>query len=86
MTSHHFSKVRFLVNKNESSDSFAKPIASHYQKKKVFHQKILNPLERKLNCLYQVFVKLNCSLYMKERLEILKALVDNTEKNTNQLK
>ena len=83
----HFNDVRSMVNKDEPSDSFAKHFASHFPKgnnisTKDVRSKVTMSILWKGNPISCVksFGKLKCSLCMKERLEILKALGDNSEK------
>ena len=83
----HFNDVRSMVNKDEPSDSFAKHFASHFPKginisTKDVRSKVTMSILWKGNPISCVksFAKLKCSLCMKERLEILKALGDNSEK------
>ena len=80
----HFIEVRSLVNRDLTSDSFAKHFASHFPKNekiatKDVRAKITMGILWKGNPIScsKSFGKLNCSLCMKERLLILKALWDN---------
>ena len=83
----HFIEVRSLVNRDLTSDSFAKHFASHFQKNekiatKDVRAKVTMGILWKGNPIScsKSFGKLNCSLCMKERLLILKALGDKKEK------
>ena len=83
----HFIETRALVNKNETSDSFAKHFASHFPKNEKIATKDVRA-KVKMDILWKgnpilcskSFGKLNCSLCMKERLLILKTLGDNAKK------
>lgn len=83
----YFSKVRSLVNRNETSYSFAKHFASHFSKdEKISNKDVQNNVTMEIlwkgNLILCVksFKKLNCSLCMKGRLVILIAPWDNVEK------
>ena len=92
----HYAETRNLVNKGGASDSFAKHFATHFDKcdginKRPKETQInANHVRRlgKIDILWQgkaiscmkTFGKLNCSLCMNERLQILKA--QKSEKST----
>ena len=83
----HFSETRSLVSKNLTSDTFAKHFATHFTKgekiaTKDVRDKVSMDILWKGNPITCVksFGKINCSLCMKERLLILKALGDKMDK------
>ena len=76
-----------MVNKDEPSDLFAKHFTSHFPKEvnistRDVRSKVTMSILWKGNSIpcVESFAKLNCSLCIKERLVILKALGDNSEK------
>ena len=84
----HFAETRNLVNKGGASDTFAKHFATHFNKCDGINKRSKPPINAnhirrlcKIDILWQgnpiscmkSFGKLNCSLCMNERLQILKA-------------
>ena len=76
----HLSDVKRLLLKGEKSDSFAAHFADHFHKgTKVTNDELRRTMEYKIiwqanpiSCM-KTFGKLNCSLCMRERIEILRA-------------
>ena len=78
----HLSETKKLVNTGKRSDSFSQHFASHFEQdemttigeiRKMVDVKLLwqgNPI----SCM-KTFRKLNCSLYMREKCEILNASI-----------
>ena len=83
----HFDDVKRLVSKGSQSDSYAKHFAEHFEKgakltNKMVREKVKMEIIWKGNPIScsKSFSKLNCTLCMKERLAILKALGDKDDK------
>ena len=82
----HFHDVKAQVLKNIKSDTFAKHFASHFEKgTKLNNKEVRNTMTidtlwegNPISCT-KSFGKLSCTLCMKERLHILKALGDKDE-------
>ena len=82
----HFHDVKAQVLKNIKSDTFAKHFASHFEKgTKLNNKEVRNTMTidtlwegNPISCT-KSFGKLSCTLCMKERLHILKALGDKEE-------
>ena len=76
----HLNKICSLVNNNKTSDSFAKHFATHFNNQTTklsagearIHVKVSIMWQGKPIACNKSFGKLNCSLYVKERLDILK--------------
>ena len=88
----HFNETRNLVTRNMHSDSFAKHFASHFKAgQKITTKDVRSKVSMEIlwkgnpiSCC-KSFGKINCSLCMKERLEIFKALKEkgNSKKVIN---